>query len=261
MKRLESSIAVLLTALLLGGCSPYENTTSVAVRDPSAIRYVDEASGKVVPYSNGHDQNAESEIKKDDVRIGNRYSELIVTGYESPGGTLVTKWSTDTKWNGTTVPIERTAALENNGTITIPDHVAVDPSQHAAAFPVCARFDNLGRSRAPFHHEKTGAIVGTPCDGPHDLILVATTPWANVEQVHHISKNDPGRNIMLAVVTSALTGIAGTTLLVEGARGNHPGETVGGFAALGLGGVIDLAVLIPAIFSKDRDDVVYDASH
>ena len=253
MKRLQSCVAAALAALSVAGCSPYEKSTSVALRDPSAVRYVDEASGKVVPYSTGNDENAANEIKKGDVRSGNRYSELIVTGYESPGGSLVTKWSTDA------APTKRTAVLENNGSFTIPDHVVVDPSSAAAEFPVCARFDSLGRSRAPFRSPRTSAIVGTPCDGPHDLIFVATTPWTNVEQVRHISKNDAGRNIMLAVVTTALTGIAGTTLLVEGARGDHPAATVGGFAALGLGGIIDLAVLIPAIFSKDRDDVVYEA--
>jgi hypothetical protein len=253
MKRLESCVAAGLAVLWFAGCSPYEKTTSVALRDPSAVRYVDEASGKMVPYSSGNDENAANQIKKDDVRSGNRYSELIVTGYESPGGSLVTKWSTDA------APTERTAVLENNGAFTIPDHVAVDPSSAAAAFPVCARFDTLGRSHAPFRHERTNAVVGTPCEGPHDLILVATTPWANVEQVHHISKNDPGRNIMIAVVTTALTGIAGITLLTVGDRGERPAATVGGFAALGLGGMIDLAVLVPTIFSKDRDEVVYDA--
>ncbi len=259
MKRLKRLLAISVTLTSFAGCDPYLKSTSVAVRDPAAVRYVDEATGKTIPYSTGHDDNASNEIKKDDVRVGNHYSELIVTGYESPGGTLVTKWNTDAKFGMTRWPIERTAVLENNGTITIPDHVALDSSHDAAAFPVCARFDTLGRSHAPFRHPVSNAVVGTPCDGPHDLIVVATTPWSNVETVHHISENDPGRNIMLAVVSSALAGIAGTVLLVEGDHGNHPAETVGGFAALGLGGVIDLAVLIPAIFSRDRDQVVYEA--
>ena len=237
----------------MAGCNPYSETTSVALRDPSGVRYVDEANGKTIPYSTGHDEAASNEIKKDDVREGNRYSELIVTGYETPGGSLVTRWQTDL------APTQRTAVLENTGTFTVPDHVAIDTSSKAAEFPVCGRLDSLGSSGKPFHRPLTSAIVGTSCDGPHDLILTATTPWSNVETVHHISKNDRGRNVALAVVATALTGIAGATLLATGDRGDHPAATVGGFAALGLGGVIDLAVLVPAIFSKDRDVVVYDA--
>ena len=218
-------------------------------------------SGKTIPYSNGHDRDADNEIKKDDVRAGNHYEELIVTGYEASDGSLVTKWSTDRlmKWGADRATTTRVAVLPNTGTIALADHVAIDTSTNAAEFPVCGRFDELGASRAPFRHPITGAIVGTSCDRPHDLVLTATTPWSNVETVHHISKNDPGRNIMLAVVTTVLTGIAGTTLLVIGQQGDHPTETVGGYAALGLGGVIDLAVLVPAIFSRDRDDVVYEA--
>jgi hypothetical protein len=261
MKRLESCAAVLLAAFSLAGCSPYEKTTSVAFRDPSAVRYVDEASGKKIPYSNGDDRDADHEIKKDDVRLGNHYAELIVTGYEAPDGSLVTKWSTDRlmKWGAEPVTTTRVAVLPNTGTITLDDHVAVDTSANNAEFPVCGRFDNLGMSHAPFRHPTTNSIVGTSCDRPHDLVLTATTPWSNVEAVHHLSKNDPGRNIMMAVVTTALTGIAGTTLLVLGDHGDHPAATVGGYATFALGGVIDLAVLVPAIFSKDRDDVVYDA--
>jgi hypothetical protein len=261
MKRLEPLIAITAALASLAGCDPYMKSTSVALRDPAAVRYVDEENGKTIPYSNGDDESASHQIKKDDVRIGNHYDELIVTGYEAPDGSLVTKWSTDRlmKWGAQPVSTTRVAVLPNTGTITLDDHVAVDTSTNTAEFPVCGRFDELGLSHAPFRHARVGAIVGTSCDRPHDLILTATTPWSNVETVHHISKNDPGRNIMLAVVTTALAGIAGTTLLVMGDRGDHPAATVGGYAALGLGGVIDLAVLIPAIFSSDRDQVVYEA--
>ncbi|MEO7110942.1 MAG: hypothetical protein ABI183_10940, partial [Polyangiaceae bacterium] len=238
MKRLERFAALLIATVFFAGCSPYERSTSIALRDPSAVRYIDQITGKPIPYSSGRDGLASTELERHDLRVaGDHFEELIVTGYETADGSLITHWRTDALPGARNQVASSVgdAVLENDGKFTIADHLPLDPSSRRAEFAVCGRFDDLGGQLPPFRGRYTTESVGTSCNGLHDLKLVAATDWSNVERVHHISKNDAGRNIMLAVVTSALTGIAGSVLLAEGGRGEHPAETVGGFAALGLG--------------------------
>ena len=243
---------MILATAMSSACDPYLRTTAIEVSDPTQLRYAT-ADGRAVAGPN----EPSTTVADHDVRVhGNRFAELIVTAHSASDGTLVTAWRTDPDL----MQGGKKLGTGTGGKLVVADHVPIAEAHDSLSFPVCGRFDYLRSGRRGTGHAVTAVYVGTDCELPHDVELVASTPLGNVRDIRYESKNDLGRNLLLVLATSIVTGAAGTTLLLARDHEGHPlSPTLRGLGvgALGVGAAVDLAVLIPAIFARDHEETVY----
>ena len=254
-------LLLLAIAAVTAGCDPYVRTTQIDLRNPSLIHYAT-SDGRLVSSTDG----TPTTVANHDVRVqGTHYAELIVTARTAPDGTLVTSWQTDPDL----LRGEKKLALGGSNDLIVDDRAPLSTSQQTLSFPVCGRYDYLGGGRRKIFgrapQEPVGASyyaieIGANCDVAHDVELTAQTPLSNVRSATYIAKNNPSHNILLAVATTIVTGTAGTFLLAAPTHGEQPLTSIvhgAGVGTLALGAGIDLAILIPAIFAHDHEDVVY----
>ena len=249
------SVIGLLLMLLGAGCDPYVRSTALEVRDPTLLHYAT-TDGRAIPRT----PSAPTMIADHDVRVlGNRFAELIVTARSSGDGRLITTWSAASD----RLHMERTEAIGGGGKLVVDDRPAVATSANELTFPVCGRYDDIGRAkRGAGGAYLANVYLGTDCALDHDVAVIAETPISNVRSVRYVAKSAVGRSVALATVASILTGAAGATLLLARDDGHalSPAARGVGVGVLAAGAVIDLAIVIPAIFSHDHEDAVYGAA-